>query len=378
MHAIEIIQKRVSELDAKYLRRKLLITRGRDFTSNDYLGLSCDQNLKEKIHSRLLDFPAGSGGSRLLRGHSELFEKVEERLAQFVGRGAALIFPSGYQANVALFSSLLKEGDVVFSDEFNHASLIDGIRLTKAKRVIFKHNDSRHLEDLLKKESRSQGLKIIATESLFSMDGDLSPLKEYAELSQNHHASLIVDESHATGIFGSGGGRVRKLNLESAVLATLHTGGKALGVGGAWIAGDQILKDYLVNFARGLIYSTAPIPLVALSLDAAVLRWKEVGPKRVEDLLKCCKQFRKDLENTFYYQTLSQEAGPIVPIVLGSNKKALLIAERLQNQGFDVRALRPPTVPPGTARLRVTLTYPQLGDSLNSLLEYLLKFLEEK
>ena len=203
------------------------------------------------------DVPLGASGSRLLRGDLDLFEVIEQRLANFCGNESALLFPSGYQANVGLLSALLSEKDIVFSDRLNHASIIDGIRLSRARKIVFPHNDLNALERGLEAAENQGGLRVIVTESLFSMEGDFSPLRALALLARKQGACLVVDESHATGLYGDfeknrGGGRVQMLGLGAEVLATVHTGGKALGVGGAWVCGSRLLRDYLINFSRGL------------------------------------------------------------------------------------------------------------------------------
>ena len=232
------LEDRLARIESLEQCRSLKRREGIDFSSNDYLGFSEDLGLRKGIHESIRDLPTGATGSRLLRGNLKLHEEVERKLARFCGSESALLFPSGYQANIGLLSALLCEGDNVFSDESNHASIIDGIRLGRAQKHVFKHNDLISLKKMLE-STKGGGTKFIVTESLFSMDGDFAPLKDMAALAHEYGAGLIVDESHATGVYGDfsrnfGGGLVQEQGLRHRVLATIHTGGKrwALGVRG--------------------------------------------------------------------------------------------------------------------------------------------------
>ncbi|MBY0470153.1 8-amino-7-oxononanoate synthase [bacterium] len=338
-------EKIIRELEAASQHRSLKPRSGVDFSSNDYLGFSEDKILRQRILARLENLPTGSTGSRLLRGENEVYSQAEATLARFSAREAAIIFPSGYQANLGLLSGLVGPNDVVFSDQFNHASIIDGIRLSRAQKKVYPHCDLGQLEELLRTTS-SNGLKLIVTESIFSMDGDRAPLSDLADLAEKYEAGLVVDEAHATGLYGSG--LVQELLLTDRVLATQHTGGKALGVGGAWIACSAALKDYLVNFSRPLIFSTAPIPALAVSLEESVLHLSSAGPEQIEALWRHCSLLSASLN-------LRQIRGPIFPYILGDNASALRMSQKLIAAGLDVRAIRPPTVPEGTARLRMTI-----------------------
>ena len=245
------------------------LPQGLDLVSNDYLGFAEHPYIKERMAAALAGLPSGSGGSRLLRGHHEIFERLEARLARFSGSEAALLFGSGYAANIGLLQAIVSPGDLIVSDELNHASLIDGIRLTKARTVVYAHQNLAALEAAL--QSPRTGHAVVITESLFSMDGDLTPLKEIAEIADRQNAVLVVDEAHATGLYGArGSGRVEELGLRHRVLATVHTGGKALGSGGAWVAASRTLRDVLVNRARTFIFSTAPVPVLAAAIDAGL------------------------------------------------------------------------------------------------------------
>ncbi len=256
-------------LRADGLLRTLRPAAGTDLVSNDYLGLAGHPYIKDRIVEALPALPVGSGGSRLLRGHHEIFEAIEGSLARFCGSDAALLFGSGYGANIGLLQAIAAPDDLFVSDERNHASLIDGMRLSRASIAIYPHQDLHALEAVLAKPRR--GRAIVVTESVFSMDGDLTPLDEVVDIAERYDAVVVVDEAHATGLYGArGSGRVEALGLRERVLATVHTGGKALGSSGAWIAGSRSLRDVLVNRARSFIFSTAPLPLIAAALQAGL------------------------------------------------------------------------------------------------------------
>ncbi len=379
-------------LDAINQRRALRPRSGIDFASNDYLGFGGEAAFAEFVRAGRREGKDGTEfgavGSRLLRGELAVHEESEARLADFCGRSAALLLPSGYQANIALLSALLQAGDTVYSDEFNHASLIDGMRLSGARKQIYRHADMADLRRLLEEDheamgrtDRNTGLKLIVSESLFSMDGDIAPLAALADLAEEFGAHLIVDEAHATGLYGDfatgnvgvqaggaprGGGLVQELGLTERVFATVHTGGKALGAAGAWIAGDPELKDTLVNFSRPFIFSTAVLPDLAQALARALRYWEIHGPDRARAVRDRAVSLRGALQEALagHAGTPGEPAAdtPIIPVILGTNERALAVADALQHAGFDARAIRPPTVPEGTARLRLTITWP-VGDA---------------
>ena len=347
------LEATLAALSRDGLLRQTRLPQGIDLVSNDYLGLAEHPYIREQMRDALNRLPAGSGGSRLLRGHHPVFEQMEARLADFSGTSSALLFGSGYAANIGLLQAVVSPGDCIFSDELNHASLIDGMRLVKAETVVYPHQDLCALESALEKPRT--GRAIIVTESVFSMDGDLTPLAGIASLAERHDAVLIVDEAHATGIYGKrGAGRVEELGLRPRVLATMHTGGKALGSGGAWVAGSRALCDVMVNRARTFIFSTAPMPVLCAALNAALdLLTRE--PERRREVLRKAALVRSRLASL---GVNAAEPSPIVPIVAGSNDAAIALQRGLCAAGFDVRAIRPPTVPAGTARLRMTVRYP--------------------
>lgn len=330
----------LDEIDRAGLRRIRRAPSGIDFSSNDYLGLAAHPMLKQRMAAAVCEHGCGSTGSRLLRGERECFSAIEQRFARFKGTERSLYFSSGYLANLAVLTAFPDSGDVIFSDERNHASLIDGARLSRARRVIFPHNDVAALAGLMR-ETAGAGQTFVVTESLFSVDGDFAPLAEYAELCRETGAVLIVDEAHAVGIYGE-----RGQGLGDGAFVSVDTAGKALGVAGAFVAGPEWAIEYLVQRARPFIFSTAPQPAVAAALDAS-LDLIDGEPQRRERLLELVSYARRRLGVAGGSQ--------IIPVVQGSNERAVAIAEELQRYGFDVRAIRPPTVPPGTARLRISI-----------------------
>jgi len=349
----------LDELRSAGLLRQMRLPHGIDLVSNDYLGLASHPHLSQAMRSALDHLPSGSGGSRLLRGHHEIFEIVEDRLARFCGTEAALLFGSGYAANIGLLQAVIAAGDTIVSDERNHASLIDGIRLTRAETCIYPHQDLHALEALLQKPR--QGRALVVTESVFSMDGDHTPLQAVCDIADRRGAAVIVDEAHATGLYGRrGSGRVEELGLRDRVLATVHTGGKALGSGGAWVAGSRALRDVMVNRARSFIFSTAPLPVLGAALEAGLDVVAE-EPERRADVHRKSALLRRALAEAGVH---AGGESPIVPIIVGSNDAAIALQSGLMAAGFDARAIRPPSVAPGTARLRVAVRSPVADEDL--------------
>jgi 8-amino-7-oxononanoate synthase len=360
----------VAELGDAGLLRQMRLPRGIDLVSNDYLGLAEHPYIRDRMRDALAHLPAGSGGSRLLRGHHQAFEQVEARLAEFSGTQAALLFGSGYAANIGLLQAIVSPDDLIVSDQLNHASVIDAIRLTKARTIIYPHQDLDALESVLQTPHISpKGRALVLTESVFSMDGDLTPLKEIVAIAERNGAVVVVDEAHATGLWGErGSGRVEELGLRDRVLATMHTGGKSIGSGGAWVAGSRTLYDVMVNRARSFIFSTAPPPVLAAALGAGLDLIAREPVRRAEVHRKSALLRSKLAKEGINGGDGVGEVGggsPIVPIIVGSNESALALQAALCAAGFDARAIRPPTVPPGTARLRVTVRYPVSDDDLS-------------
>ena len=313
-----------------------------DFYSNDYLGLAT--NLKsEKFNTH-----SGATGSRLISGNSILAENCEKALANFYNSEAALVYNSGYDANVGLFSAVLHRGDTIIYDEAIHASVRDGIRLSFAKAFSFEHNS---ISDLRSKLEKATGCVYIAVESLYSMNGDLSPLKEIAKLAKEFKAYLIVDEAHSGGVFGTlGRGYVEQLKLEKDVFARVFTFGKAYGLHGAAILGSQQLKDFLINFSRSFIYTTALPPVTYEAIHTSVLN-DEIEEKQLE-LNENIQFFRSKLLNN---KLISHSNSPIQMIRIGAIEKTKWIADELQNHKIAVKPIYAPTVRQGEESIRVCI-----------------------
>jgi 8-amino-7-oxononanoate synthase len=342
-------------LESRSQRRSLQRVAGVNLCSNDYLGLSQREELRAAIVDAVHGAEqVGGTGSRLLSGHFAAWEELEHEFAAFAGMEAALYFGSGYAANVGLLSSLLGKDDLVFSDELNHASLIDGIRLSGARKEIYRHRDLNVLERALKAHAAKCCRKIIVTESVFSMDGDIADAGAIVALAEKFGASVIVDEAHATAVHGPNGrGIVAACGLEERVLAAVHTCGKALASAGAFVCGSRVLKEHLINHARTFIFSTAMPPYFAAQIGAALRLARGVDCQR-QKLLEGARKFARSLRDQRW--DVSAGDSQIVPCIVGSNDAALDAAGFLQQEGFAVRAIRPPTVPEGEARLRFSLT----------------------
>lgn len=346
------IRDRILRLESEGLLRTLSPPSGIDLSSNDYLGLSSHPVLKRRMAQAVLAGGCGSTGSRLLRGERECFARLESAFARFKCTERSLYFSSGYLANLAALSAFCLPGDVIFSDERNHASIIDGCRLSRARRVIFPHNDASALAKLLD-STECAGQPFVIVESLFSMDGDFAPLTSYAEVCRRAGAALIVDEAHAVGIYGGrGSGLIEATGVGDGVFLSINTAGKALGVSGAFVAGPAWACEYLVQSARPFIFSTAAAPAVAAAIEAS-LEIIANEPARRERLLGLSRTLRNALAGAGVAAPAGESQ--IIPIRIGDNTAAVAVAAFLQRAGFDVRAIRPPSVPPGTARLRVSL-----------------------
>jgi len=362
------VAARLAALDEHRLRRHLRPPSGIDLSSNDYLGLARHPLILQRMAAALARDGFGSTGSRLLRGHREAFASVEQAFAAFKGTERALYLSSGYLANLAVLTTFAEPGDVVLSDRLNHASLRDGLRLSAARRIVFAHNRPRALATHLA-ASRGAGQAFVVVESLFSMDGDIAPLAEYAVICREHGALLIVDEAHAVGIYGArGSGLIEECGVERDVFLSINPAGKALGGAGAFVAGPDWAIEYLVQRGRPFVFSTAPPPAVAAGVEAS-LAVIAAEPERRHALRARAARLRALLAA----RGMTADAGdsPIIPIVLGTAERALAVADALQARGFDVRAIRPPTVPAGTARLRISvnpaLTDPVMDDFVDVL-----------
>jgi 8-amino-7-oxononanoate synthase len=352
----ELLDRRQNEGNLRNLLvRKNLI----DFTSNDYLGLSRSKELLNKVDKDYQNNEIhclGATGSRLLSGNSEYIEKLELYLGDFWG-DEALIFNSGYDANLGIFSSVPKKGDVLIMDEFIHACIIDGARLSGAFRERFKHNNLDSLKEKLTLASKNQGNIFVAIESLYSMDGDFAPLTEMAILCEEFGANLIVDEAHSTGIYGlSGKGRISELGLEKKVFARIFTFGKALGVHGAVIIGKPFLKNYLINFARTFIYTTA-LPLHSLVSISSAWQFLRDNHDIAIHLMKNIRLFQKnlDLEIPILRTNPDFPVAPIQALKIKGNLEAKQFANHLVKLGFDIRPILFPSVAKGEERVRICL-----------------------
>lgn len=324
-----------------------------DFSSNDYLALSQHPEVIRGSRAALEKYGAGAGSARLMSGDLTLFHQLEKEVADFKGCEAALLFGSGYLANVGMIPALVGRHDAVFVDRLDHASIYDGCRLAGARLLRFRHNDLEHLEYLLKKE-RGPGRGLVVVESLYSMDGDIASLPGLVDLKNRYSCLLLVDEAHATGVFGAnGGGLVQAAGLEGAVDVVMGTFGKALGSYGAYVAGSSTLRDYLINRARSFIYTTG-LPPAVVGASLAAVRLVRNSPGLRGQLADNAAYFKECLQAA----GLPGTPGPtqIVPILVGDSIGALRLAEECQRLGLFATAVRPPTVPEGAARVRFSVT----------------------
>lgn len=343
-----------------------------DFSCNDYLGLANHPSVKRALQEAVEEFGASSCASRLLSGDLTIHHTLEEKVASLSGKRSALVFSSGYQANIGIISTLVGKGDAVFSDKLNHASIVDGIGLSGARCFRFRHNDLDHLEMLLRKHSPQYQRRLIVTETIFSMEGDRSPINQIADLKDKYGGLLMVDEAHATGVYGpSGGGIVAQEKLSERVELIMGTFSKALGGFGAYVAGSRQIVDFLVNACRSFIYSTALPPAIAAA-NLAALETMEKEPFRRTVLCENATWFRDALIARGYDVRGSSQ---IVPLVVGSADRAMAAGKALEEQGFWVLPIRPPTVPAGESRLRFSLTYDHSRQQLSDLIEHIDKVL---
>lgn len=343
------------ELETRSQRRTLAEIRGVNFCSNDYLGLAENPALHAAVLQAVSDSRrVGGTGSRLLSGQAAEWDEIEEEFARFAGTEAALYFGSGYAANLGLLGALLDAGSLVFSDALNHASLIDGMRLSGARKVIYPHLDLNALETLLRARAGERGRKLIVTETVFSMNGDVAPIAELLALAERYGAGLIVDEAHATAVHGArGSGIAAGAGIAAHLVAIVHTCSKALASAGAFVCGSALLREHLINHARTFLFSTAMPAYMAGQIRAALGLAREMEAERAE-LRARAKRLSAALQAAGWDTAGSKTQ--IVPAILGSNEDALAAAEILDGEGFAVRAIRPPTVPEGQARLRFSLT----------------------
>ncbi|HYA87472.1 MAG TPA: 8-amino-7-oxononanoate synthase [Nitrospirota bacterium] len=361
-----MFERELSQLEQQHLLRKPITVesyQGANITinkrrmllmcSNDYLGLSQHPALKEAAASAMERYGFGSGASRLVSGTSVIHEELEHRLSQFKKSEATILFNSGYAANTGVIPALAQEGDMIFSDRLNHASIIDGCRLSRASTRVYAHKDMNHLETLLKSRSHARR-NLVVTDGVFSMDGDIAPLPDLVLLAEKYNALLMVDDAHATGVLGKGGrGTVEHFGMEGRVPIQMGTLGKALGSHGAYVSGNRDLIDFLVNRARSYIYSTA-LPPAVCAASLAALQIIENDPARRKRLWLNRERFTAGLKSLQI--DIGNSETPILPLMIGDNEQAIKVGVRLFESGIFATAIRPPTVPEGTSRIRATLT----------------------
>lgn len=332
-----------------------IIIDGRSYillASNNYLGLTTDPRVKEAAHMALEKYGTGSGGSRLVSGSTDLHRELEDRIAAFKKTEAAILFSSGYLANVGTISALVGPGDIIYSDELNHASIIDGCRLSHAEIIIYKHCDVEHLNSLLS-QNRSRGKKLILTDTVFSMDGDLAPLPDLIEISEKYGCMLMIDEAHATGVLGKrGSGATEHFGIEDRVPIVMGTLSKAVGSIGGYIAGSRKLIDFIRNRVRTYIFDTS-LPASSLAASLAAIDIIEFEPERREYLWRLINGFKSGLENIGLEILPSHSA--VIPVLIGEAQPTLDFARLLRENGVFTPAVRPPSVPPRKCRIRATL-----------------------
>ena len=339
------------------------------FCGNDYLGLANHPEVVRRLQTVATEMGVGSGASHLVSGHNYYHHQLEEALAEFTGRQRALLFSTGYMANLGVIAALMNRGDSLFQDRLNHASLIDAGILSRAQCKRFRHNDTQQLSQYL---TQASGRKLVVVDGVFSMDGDLAPLPTLATLCQQHRGHLMIDDAHGFGVLGQqGGGCAEHFQLSPIELPiVIGTFGKAFGTFGAFVAGSEALIETLIQLARPYIYTTALPPAVAAATLAS-LRLVQQGHQRREQLQQRIYQFRRGAQQLGL--PLLDSITPIQPIVLEEDKRVLTVAEKLKEEGILVGAIRPPTVPTGTARLRITLSSNHREEDVNRLLDALEK-----
>jgi len=374
---LDWIDDELAELDRQDLLRRLITRQGSqgatidvdgrrliNFGSNDYLGLAAEPALAQAVIESLQAEGWGAGASPLVTGHDGSHARLEARLAEFEGVEAALVFPSGFAANVGAITALVGRGDAVFGDQKNHASIIDGCRLSRADMHVYPHGDWRALENLLRDQTAYRR-RLIVTDSLFSMDGDLAPLADISEAAERHGAMLLVDEAHATGVFGQHGrGVAEHLRVEDGVHVRIGTLSKALGCAGGFVAGSKSLIDWLVNRARPYVFSTAH-PAACSAAAIAALDLVRGEPDRRQRLLATAAALHERLRSQGW--NVGRSESQIIPVFIGEPATTMRFAARLRDRGLFVPGIRPPSVPAGESLLRISLSYahaPQMIDTL--------------
>ncbi|MBX2798378.1 MAG: 8-amino-7-oxononanoate synthase [Myxococcales bacterium] len=363
------VEKRLAALSAAGLRRQLRTVDAVSVSSNDYLDLSVDASVRSALIAALTEgAPIGSTGSRLLSGQHPRFTAIEERFAAWQGAEASLLYATGFAANQGLLGTVLRPGHVVVSDALNHASLIDAVRLTKAERRVVPHLDLAAYDRAIEAGRPT----VVVVESVYSMDGTLAPLQQLAALCQARGARLVVDEAHATGLYGpTGAGRIEAQRVRDQVFASVHTAGKALGVSGAFVVGSAALMQLQLHDARAFVFSTAPPPFLTAGLHAALDRIRDhaelrARPVALAERLRAALAGRADVRGA---------GSPIVPVVVGTPEAAGALSSGLLERGWDARAIRPPTVPVGTSRVRLVMRAGLTEAQVDTLAAHILELL---
>ncbi len=352
--------------------RSLKPRTGIDFSSNDYLGLASAPRMRSAVSAAVVaGTPIGAGGSRLLRGNCEEHESLEAEAAGFFGTEAAIFFGSGYVANFAVLTTLPRRGDLLVLDSLVHASIHEGARAGRASFRESRHNDPESVEATIRdwRAQGGMGRVWIVVESLYSMDGDFAPLEELVGIADRHDAFLMVDEAHATGVYGEQGRGLTAPHEGRGNLVAVHTCGKALGAAGALVTTTRVLRDFIVNRCRPFIFSTAPSPLMAVAVQEALLILRQ-EPERQQRLTNLVAFAHRQIGARRGWRLSGSQ---IVPYVVGDNARAMALAAALQARGFDIRGIRPPTVPAGTARLRISLTNNVGEDDVRAMLDALVE-----
>lgn len=378
------LQKKLQHRLDEDALRKLSDTNYRvDFFSNDYLGFAQSRSIFDHAHQLLLDHDLcnnGATGSRLISGNHKLYIETEKQLADFFNAEAALVFNSGYDANLGFFSSVPQRGDVIFYDEYIHASIRDGIQMSNARSFKFKHNDLKDVEDRLSKiQQNSTAIQeqhiYVVTESVFSMDGDTPEIKKLINLCANYNAYLVIDEAHAVGVFGNKGeGLVQQLGVEDKVFARINTFGKAMGCHGAVILGSNELKSYLVNFARSFIYTTGLTPHALATIMASFTELETTAER--EQLHQNISFFNSELKSNQLDHLFISSNSAIHCCVISGNEKVKEVATILQNQGFGVKPILSPTVPEGKERLRFCIHSYNTTQEISEVIALLANFVQ--
>lgn len=380
-------QRELQLIEEKGLTRKLrsfsngneseVIINGKKFllfSSNNYLGLATDFRLKKKASEGISKYGTGAGGSRLTTGNFVIHEQLESEIADFKKTEAAIVFSSGYLANIGVISSVMKAGDSIFSDAWNHASIIDGCRLSQAKTIVYEHTDMVDLEQKLR-QSHGDGKKLIVTDGVFSMDGDIAPLPEIVALAKEYNAYIMIDDAHVTGVLGTDGrGTADYFGLKDEIDFTVGTLSKAIGAEGGFVATSAIAKNYLLNNARSFIFQTGLSPS-AIEAGREGISIIQNEPERREQLLNNAKYLRLKLGESGF--VVNEGETPIISLLIGDSREAVQFSEKLMDEGVFIPAIRPPTVPKGSSRLRITVMATHTMEQLNTVINKMKKIGKE-